>query len=276
MAPDYDRLSRAIAFIAGRVGEQPTLEEIAAHVHLSPFHFQRLFSRWAGVTPKRFLQVLTVERAKQLLGESGSLLEVSESLGLSSSSRLYDHFVRLEGMTPGQSRAGGEGTTIEYGLHETPFGRAFVAATPMGVCNLEFIDGMPTERLLDGLADQWPNATLEEGREHTGAIVRELFGGIRRSDRPLSLCVAGTNFQISVWRALLHIPPGSVTSYSRVAAAIGQPRAARAVGLAIGRNPVAFVIPCHRVIRETGELGSYRWGSARKQAIQCWETARRR
>jgi AraC family transcriptional regulator of adaptative response/methylated-DNA-[protein]-cysteine methyltransferase len=271
---DYDRVSRAISFLVDQVGNQPTLDEVAAHVHLSRFHFQRLFSRWAGMTPKRFLQVLTLERAKRLLDESRSLLETADSLGLSSSSRLYDHFVQLEAVTPGEFKAKGAGITIKYGFQETPFGTAFIAITPRGICSLEFVDDGSVERPLRTLAKHWPNAALIEERRHTAAISQDLFGKLRRVDRPLSLHVAGTNFQVSVWKALLQNPPVSLTTYASVAAAIGRPQAARAVGSAIGMNPVAFLIPCHRVIQQTGELGGYRWGTLRKQAIHCWEAAR--
>ncbi len=273
-AADYERIARAIAFIARRVGEQPTLEAVADHVHLSPFHFQRLFCRWAGTTPKRFLQVLTVERAKGLLDASRPLLAVAEELGLSSSSRLYDHFVQLEAMTPGEYRAGGAGLAIEYGLHATPFGEALVGLTPRGVCSFEFIDGAGAAQAIARLQARWPRAAWVSAQAATAAVVERLFGAEPKAAGPLSLHVAGTNFQLSVWKALLRIPPGTVASYGQVAAALGRPRAARAVGAAVGANPVAFLIPCHRVIRETGELGGYRWGVARKQAMHCWEAAR--
>jgi AraC family transcriptional regulator of adaptative response/methylated-DNA-[protein]-cysteine methyltransferase len=271
---DFDRIARAIDFIVNRVSKQPTLNEIAAHVHVSPFHFQRLFCRWAGVTPNRFLQVLTVERAKQLLGESTPLLEVSDSLGLSSGSRLYDHFVHLEAVTPGEYKMGGTGLTIEYGVHDTPFGKAFVAVTPRGICNFSFLDSTDVDGHLTGLYKQWPHAMLRENRQRTHAVVSAMFDVEMKLDRPLSLHVSGTNFQINVWKALLQIPPGAVTSYTQVASAIGHPNAARAVGQAVGANPVAFLIPCHRVIRQSGQLGGYRWGETRKHAIHAWEAAR--
>ncbi len=271
---DYDRIAAAIAFIVNRAASQPTLAEIAAHVHLSPFHFQRLFCRWAGVTPKRFLQVLTLERAKQLLGESKSQLEVSDSLGLSSGSRLYDHFVQLEAVTPGEYKMGGTGLTIEHAVQDTPFGKAFIAITPKGICNFSFLEGAAAAGHLDDLHKKWPHAVIRENRQRTLAIVQTMFGGERKSDRPASLHVSGTNFQVSVWKALLQIPPATVVSYSQVASAIGHPNSARAVGTAIGANPVAFLIPCHRVIQQSGGLGGYHWGEIRKQAIHAWESAR--
>lgn len=271
---DYDRIAEAISFITERVSSQPTLNEIAAHLHMSPFHFQRLFCRWAGVTPKRYLQVLTLERAKQLLKESKPLLEVSNSIGLSSGSRLYDHFVKLEAVTPGEYKLGGSGVTIEYAVHDTPFGKAFIAVTSRGICNFSFLQSPKIDDQLTGLRSKWPHALLRENKQATCAIIETMFAGSIKFDRPLSLHVAGTNFQISVWKALLQIAPGTVTSYAQVAKAIGRPSAARAVGLAVGANPVAFLIPCHRVIQQSGKLGGYHWGETRKHAIYAWEDAR--
>ncbi|MCJ8234742.1 bifunctional transcriptional activator/DNA repair enzyme AdaA [Aeromonas sp. 96A] len=271
---DYARIADAIRFIASQVERQPTLDEIAAHVHLSPFHFQRLFSRWAGVTPKRYLQVLTLERAKVLLQESRPLLEVADTLGLSSGSRLYDHFVQLEAVTPGEYKQRGAGLVIDHGVHDTPFGQAFVALTQRGVCNFSFLDEKAPEAPLAALAQHWPAATLQEAPSRTLNVINTMFDGSKAPDRPISLHVSGTNFQISVWRALLQIPPAKVVSYAQVASAVGNPKAARAVGLAVGANPVALMIPCHRVIQQNGKLGGYHWGEIRKQAIHAWEAAR--
>ena len=277
---DYDRIAAAIEFIVRRRDTQPTLTEIAAHLRLSPHHFQRLFSRWTGVTPKRFLQVLTVERAKQLLREARPLLEVADTLGLSSGSRLYDHFVQLEAVTPGEYKARGAGLTIDYAVHATPFGDAFVAMTPRGVCSFAFIDtaAPPADHSLDALREQWPHADFRENPQATRALVRDIFRVrtplAHARPLPISLHVAGTNFQVSVWKALLRIPPATVTSYTEVAAAIGRPQSARAVGQAVGANPVALLIPCHRVIQQSGGLGGYHWGTTRKHAIHAWESAR--
>jgi AraC family transcriptional regulator of adaptative response/methylated-DNA-[protein]-cysteine methyltransferase len=271
---DYARIADAIRFIASQVARQPTLDEIAAHVHLSPFHFQRLFSRWAGVTPKRYLQVLTLERAKALLQESRPLLEVADTLGLSSGSRLYDHFVQLEAVTPGEYKQRGAGLVIDHGVHDTPFGQAFVALTARGVCNFSFLDDQAPQAPLTSLAHSWPEAELREAPSRTQEVIHTMFDGSKTPDRPLSLHVSGTNFQISVWRALLQIPPAKVVSYAQVASAVGNPKAARAVGLAVGANPVALMIPCHRVIQQNGKLGGYHWGETRKQAIHAWEAAR--
>jgi AraC family transcriptional regulator of adaptative response/methylated-DNA-[protein]-cysteine methyltransferase len=271
---DYTRIARAIEFIAKHGHRQPHLSEIAAHVNMSEYHFQRLFSRWAGVTPKRFLQILTVDRAKRLLREARPLLEVSNELGLSSGSRLYDHFVNIEAVTPGEFSRHGEGLSIAYGVHETPFGRAFIAVTRRGICRLSFLDpeGIDTHR--EGLIDTWPRADVTEDGIKTASVIRSVFTDSATARSPLSVHVSGTNFQASVWRALLQIPPGEVRSYSQVASAVGKPSAVRAVGQAIGANPVAYLIPCHRVIRQNGELGGYHWGVTRKRAMQAWEQAR--
>ncbi|MGA7799284.1 MAG: methylated-DNA--[protein]-cysteine S-methyltransferase [Gammaproteobacteria bacterium] len=271
---DYDRIADAINFIARHMREQPSLNETAAHVNLSPFHFQRLFCRWAGITPKRFLQVLTLEHAKQLLSDSRALLDVSESLGLSSASRLHDHFVQLEAVTPGEYKKGGAGLVIDYGVHDTPFGNAFIAVTPRGICSLSFMQAETIDAQLADLQARWPHAALRKRGQRTRSIADAVFGERDRLDRPLSLHVSGTNFQTRVWRALLQIPAGKVVSYGQVATAIDRPRSARAVGRAIGANPVAFLIPCHRVIQQTGKLGGYRWGELRKRTMLAWEAAR--
>ncbi|STQ90692.1 methylated-DNA--[protein]-cysteine S-methyltransferase [Iodobacter fluviatilis] len=271
---DYERIEKAIFYISAHLHSQPRLDEIAAHLHLSPFHFQRMFCRWAGVTPKRFLQVLTLERAKQLLRESKSLLEVSNSLGLSSGSRLYDHFVQLEAVTPGEYKKEGVGLSIGYGVHNTPFGPAFIAITPRGICKFSFLQGEAMGAHLADLCKKWPYAVVHEEQQATLEVLDGMFGVAKKPNKPISLHVAGTNFQVSVWKALLQIPPAAVVSYSQIAKAVGRPSAARAVGTAIGSNPVAFLIPCHRVIQQGGKLGGYYWGEARKHAIHAWESAR--
>lgn len=271
---DYERIASAIEFIVSRVDRQPTLQAIADHLHLSPFHFQRMFSRWAGVSPKRFLQVLTLERAKQLLAEAKPLLEVADSLGLSSASRLYDHFVQLEAMTPGEYKTGGAGLHLSYAVHDTPFGKAFIAMTPKGICNFSFMDSTTAEQYLEMLRKHWPQAVLHEERQQTLATIHAMFSGDIALDRPISLHVSGTNFQVSVWKALLQIKPATLASYTQVANAVGRPNSARAVGQAVGANPVAFLIPCHRVIQQSGKLGGYHWGLTRKHAIHAWESAR--
>ena len=272
---DYERIARAIKFILGGVESQPCLKEVAGHLHMSPFHFQRMFSKWAGISPKRFLQVLTLERAKQLLEESRTILEVTQSLGLSSGSRLHDHFVTIEAMTPGEYKSDGTDLSLKYGVHGTPFGQAFIAATNRGVCKLSFMDDSCVEAQLTGMKQKWPQAEILFEPDVTRAYAEAMFHKQESPALPIPVHVHGTNFQIKVWRALLDIPQGSVWSYARVAKAIGHGNAARAVGRAVGANPVGFLIPCHRVIRESGELAGYRWGETRKHVMHVWEAARK-
>jgi AraC family transcriptional regulator of adaptative response/methylated-DNA-[protein]-cysteine methyltransferase len=273
MNSDYQRIAEAIEFINANADQQPNLEAVATQLNLSPFHFQRLFCRWAGVTPKKYLQTLTVERAKQLLAEAQPLLSVSERVGLSSPSRLHDHFVQLEAVTPGEFKTGGAGLSIDYAVNSSPFGDIFVAATERGICKLAFIDQSKIELHIAELQRRWPRATLHSQESEQFKIVASLFDS-KIPDRPLSLHVSGTNFQINIWRALLQIPEGTLASYSQVAEAVNRPKAARAVGTAIGANPVAFFIPCHRVLRQNGNIGGYHWGTTRKHAMHAWESAR--
>lgn len=287
---DYERITRAIRFLSGHVTEQPTLTALAAHLHLSPFHLQRLFTRWAGTSPKRFLQVMTLELGKQLLDDAWPVLEASAAAGLSSPSRLYDHFVQLEGVTPGEYRRRGEGLRIDHGVSDTPYGPLFLATTPRGICMASFTDRVAEQSALQTLQEQWPGASLHENPGLSDSLARRIFAvpGQEKADRKSRgnelaeqtmagqtsvppLHVQGTNFQLAVWRALLSIPAGSAVSYGQVADAIGHPRASRAVGSAVGANPVAILIPCHRVIRESGALGGYRWSAERKLAIQARE-----
>ncbi|CAM3608167.1 methylated-DNA--[protein]-cysteine S-methyltransferase [Halomonas sp. FME1] len=280
---DYERIEKAMAYMVAHAAAQPHLEMVADHVHLSAFHFQRLFSHYVGVSPKRFLQALTLERGKQLIQSSSSLLDVAHSLGLSGGSRLYDHFVQLEAATPGEYKRLGEGVEIAYGVHETPFGRIFVAVTPRGICRMGFVDATSAESLLARLAKEWPLSTLQHNTEATRYAVEGLFAKSRFSkpklSKPqegaaaLSLHVTGTNFQMAVWRALLTIPEGQLASYSHLAQALGAPKSSRAVGNAVGANPIALWIPCHRVIQQSGALGGYRWGVEKKQMVQAWELA---
>jgi AraC family transcriptional regulator of adaptative response/methylated-DNA-[protein]-cysteine methyltransferase len=274
MESDYHRIADAIDFIATNSHRQPTLNDVATHLELSAAHFQRLFSRWAGVTPKKYLQILTVEHAKQLLSESKPLLAVSDEVGLSSGSRLYDHFVQLEAATPGEYKTGGAGLSIDYGVHNSPFGNIFVAATARGICKLSFLDQAGLTADITDLQRRWPNALLRHNAPASLKIIDRIFSGTGPVDRPLSLHVCGTNFQVNVWRALMQIPAGTLRSYSHIAKAVGKPMAARAVGSAIGSNPIAFFIPCHRVLQQSGNIGGYHWGLTRKHLIHAWESAR--
>jgi AraC family transcriptional regulator, regulatory protein of adaptative response / methylated-DNA-[protein]-cysteine methyltransferase len=264
---DYARIAEAIRFIDQNSEEQPSLERVADHLGLSPFHCQRLFKRWAGVSPKRLLQSLTVEHAKRLLLDSASVLETSFEVGLSGGSRLHDHFVALEAVTPGEYQRRGDGLTIRYGFESSPFGEALIGRTDRGVCALSF----PNDRD-EGeawLRHEWPGATFSDDRAGTRQVACEIFEHGAR----VPLFVRGTNFQVQVWRALLAVPTGEASTYGRIAKAMGRPKAARAVGGAVGANRVAFLIPCHRVLRELGGTGGYRWGTMRKRAMLAWESA---
>ncbi len=264
---DFDRIARAIRFLNEHAEQQPSLAQLSDHLGLSPFHLQRLFRRWAGVTPKQFLQLLTVQRARQLLSDQ-PVLAVAESVGLSSGSRLHDHFVSLEAMTPGEVRGGGAGLVIDTAIHDTRYGPALIAMTPRGICALDFVAAVDQDPV-EAVKARWPSAEVGQDTVRTGAVAEALAGHPGEPHWPLH--VQGTNFQISVWRALLNTRAGQLTSYARLAAQAGRAGAARAVGQAVGANPVAVLIPCHRVIRETGVLGGYRWGLPRKQAMLLTE-----
>lgn len=270
---DYERVARAIHYLRRHASLQPDLIDAARHVNLSEYHFQRLFTRWAGVSPKRFVQYLTVEQAKARLLRSGRMDDVVADVGLSGAGRLHDLFAILEGVSPGEFRRAGSGLTIRYGIHESPFGDCLIATTERGICGLHFVDGNEDETM--ALRADWPAAKLIRDAGSTGKTAGRLFDPIRaRAKQPLSLLVKGTNFQVQVWRALLAIPPGRLTTYSDLAKRIDHPGAARAVGNAVAANPIAWLIPCHRVIRETGKFGNYRWGESRKAAMLGWEAAR--
>lgn len=264
---DYARVEAAIRFIEAHALEQPSLAETAAAVGLSRHHFHRLFRDWAGITPKRFLQLLTLEHAKRTLEESRSVLDASFRTGLSGPSRLHDLFVTLEGVTPGEHRAGGDGLEVRWGVTDSPFGAAFVATTPRGVCHLAFLDD-PADPPLPELAARWPEARLLRDDGSAARVAERVFDA-----QSIPLHVRGTNFQVQVWQALLRIPPGALACYEDVARGIGRPSAVRAVAGAVGENRIAWLIPCHRVIRKVGEAGGYRWGTTRKRAMLAREAA---
>ena len=268
---DYARIERAIIFLRANQAQRPSLADAAGHVGLSPAHFQRLFTRWAGVSPKRFQQHETLERAKSLLAEPRSLLEVTYEAGLTSPSRLHDLFVSLDGVTPGEWRAAGAGVVVRWGVHSSPFGDCLVATTPRGVCGLVFLEDAADARA--ELARRWPLATLIEDPATTAPIASRLETGLGAGE-PIRLAPVGTNFQLAVWRALLAVPEGQVVTYEKIAETVCTRRAVRAVGTAVGANPIAVLIPCHRVIRKDGGLGGYRWGAPRKQALLAREAAR--
>ncbi|MGH7145228.1 MAG: bifunctional transcriptional activator/DNA repair enzyme AdaA [Planctomycetota bacterium] len=277
---DYLRVERAIRFLTDHAAEQPSLDALAAHLNLSPFHFQRLFTRWAGVSPKRFVQSLTVEHAKRLLAVSEPVLRTSFAVGLSSPGRLHDLFVAIEAMTPGEFKAGGAGLTVRCGFGATPFGEALLARTDRGLCALRFLgDARGREKLqarrerLSKLQVEFPAAQFEEDHEGTRRWIERIFVRRQQNLPPIALHVKGTNFQVQVWRALLRIPAGAAVSYSGLADFLGHPRGARAVAQAVAHNPVGWLIPCHRVLRSSGALGGYRWGEDRKLALLARETA---
>lgn len=275
---DYERIAAAIEFIRQQPvaggAPRPTLAQIAEHVHLSEFHFQRLFSRWTGVSPKKYMQLLTLERAKHLLNESaGSQLAVAHELGLSSASRLYDQFITIEAVTPEQFKTRGRGLSIDYDVQMTPYGWCFAAITERGICRIEFMDNESDSGPLANLQILWPEALITRNEPRLTIVFDVLHQPGAKPNKPLSLWVKGTNFQLNVWRALLTLQSGAVSSYQTIGQAIGKPSASRAIGSAVGANPVALFIPCHRVLRGDGELGGYRWGTVRKQAILAREFA---
>jgi AraC family transcriptional regulator of adaptative response/methylated-DNA-[protein]-cysteine methyltransferase len=275
---DYDTVARAIRFLREEFKNQPSLEAVAHHVGLSPYHFQRLFTRWAGVSPKRFLQFLTVEHAKDRLRASEPVLRAALEAGLSGPARLHDLLVTTEGVTPGEFKERGAAVRIRYGVQETPFGFALLGMTSRGLCHLSFLDGDDGqgERALAEMRESWPGARFREAPDEARVLANTIFRGkaAPQPPPPLSLLLKGTNFQIRVWSALLRLPFNSLTTYGRLAGAVGRPGGARAVGSAVGKNPIAYLIPCHRVIREEGGLGGYHWGLERKAAMQGWEAAR--
>lgn len=275
-ATDALRIEQAIQFIESNFKRQPSLKEIAASVNLSEYHFQRLFRRWAGISPKRFLQFLTAGYARRLLEESHSVLDVALDVGMSGPGRLHDLTVNVHAMSPGELKSRGAGLTIRYGFHDSPFGECLIAVTDRGVCALFFVPAGGRGAAIDDLAARWRCATLEEKPRATRSAAEQIFLPAPGNSRPaLTLFVVGSNFQIRVWEALLTIPSGMLASYSDVASLAGRPEAVRAAGTAVGRNPIAFLIPCHRVIQRTGAFGKYRWGGAKKRALIGWEAAQR-
>jgi AraC family transcriptional regulator, regulatory protein of adaptative response / methylated-DNA-[protein]-cysteine methyltransferase len=306
---DYERIAKAISYLEANYLEQPGLETVARAVHMSEFHFQRVFSRWAGISPKRFLQFLTVEHAKRQLAESRPVLDATFDSGLSSPGRLHDLFVSVEAVTPGEFKTRGEGIQIAFGFHPTPFGQCLVGVTSRGVCWLSFHDNGSHRAAVRDLQSRWSGAQLDEQPTATGLVVNQIFSnlyttskvpakfpsprpspprtgrgrraqldlssGIEKGEKsPLSLLLMGTNFQLKVWQALLRIPRGEVTTYENVGELIGARNSARAIGSAVGDNRIAYLIPCHRVIRKSGLLGGYHWGEPRKRAMLAWEAAR--
>ncbi len=272
---NYQRIEEAIQYLEKNFQRQPDLDEVAEKVHLSPFHFQRIFTEWAGISPKRFLQFLTVDFLKEKLQHSRNLVEAAEAAGLSSQSRVYDLFTTLEGVTPLEYKQQGSGIRIEYGFHETPFGICLIGVTTRGICWLSFL---PTEsdprNELESMKNHWHNSIFHQDQILTATYAERIFHSPAGNTERLHAFVKGTNFQLKVWEALLKIPMGGVSTYQGIAGSIQHPRAMQAVGSAVGANHIAFLIPCHRVIRKDGMLGEYRWSSARKKSIIGWEMAK--
>ncbi len=270
---DYAVVKRAIEFSSTRWRGQPSIEEIASHVGLSASHFQHLFKRWAGLTPKAFLQAITLERARELLRDSASVLDAAYDVGLSGPGRLHDLFVTHEALTPGDYRR--DDLVLSYGFHPSPFGEAIVVAAPRGLAGLGFVDEGNRAAALDDMRRRWPRAKLVADDTATAPLAARAFDPtLWRPDQPLRIVMIGSDFEVRVWETLLNIPMGRAASYSDIALHIGKPKAARAVGAAIGRNPISFVVPCHRVLGRSGALTGYHWGLARKQAIIGWEAGR--
>ena len=275
-ARDYARIEAAILYLEEHFRDQPELGEVAEQAGLSPHHFQRLFRRWAGISPKRFAQFLTLDYAKAQLEASASVLDAAYDAGLSGPSRLHDLFVTYEAMSPGAFKQGGSGVDIAYGVHPSPFGPCFVAQTERGICALGFADDhrSDAQAVRAEFERRWPAARFHENRATTEPVVARTFDGGRAAGaEPLRLAVCGTNFQLKVWEALLRIPPGRITSYQALAQALGLPRSARAVGGTVAANPISYLIPCHRVIRRSGVISNYEWGRSRKRVMLGWEAA---
>ncbi len=264
---EYQIIAQAMDYLLQHQQQQPELSELAKVVGYSEAHMQRLFSQWVGVSPKRFLQYLTLQQARQQLQQSRSVLDLAQSLGLSSAGRLYDLFVSVQAVTPGEAKAQGEGLAIHYGWANTPFGCAFIASTNRGICQLSFCESEQADTALQELKLAWPKAELVADQSQAKSLLGQVFSQQQVPAKPLSLWLKGTNFQLQVWQALLNIPYGHLCSYQFMAEHVSSAKATRAVASAVAKNPVAYIIPCHRVIRSNGALGGYRWGMSRKQLM---------
>jgi AraC family transcriptional regulator of adaptative response/methylated-DNA-[protein]-cysteine methyltransferase len=274
-ASDYDLVRRAVAFISGHWRGQPEVEEIADAVGVTATDLHHLFRRWAGLTPKAFVAALTLDHARRLLRDSASVLDASYEVGLSGPGRLHDLFVTHEAMSPGEWKAGGEGLTISYGFHSSPFGNALVMATPRGLAGLAFADEGAEATTFADMQRRWPKARYVEDAATTAPLARRIFDSkLWRPDQPLRVVLIGPDFEVRVWETLLRIPLGGAVTYSDIATKLSAPKACRAVGAAVGKNPVSFVVPCHRVLGKSGNLTGYHWGLTRKCAMLGWEAGK--
>jgi len=268
VSTDFERIEKAILFLSNNYSEKPDLKKVAEVVGLSEPHTHRLFKRWAGLTPKQFMQFITKENIKSILSESENLLDASVKSKLSSQSRLYDLFVTYDAVTPGEFRNGGIDLKIDYGIHSTRFGKCLIGITSRGICYLSFLSDVEEEFHINEFSNRWKNATISENKKKTSQIVDKIFANSKNSKvKPFHLYLKGTNFQIKVWEALMKIPEGSLITYSDLAKRIDKPKAVRAVSSAVANNPISFLIPCHRVIKKTGAFHNYRWGKERKVAM---------
>jgi AraC family transcriptional regulator, regulatory protein of adaptative response / methylated-DNA-[protein]-cysteine methyltransferase len=271
-AADYDVVRKAIGHIRGHWRDQPEIETIAEAAGVTPTELHHLFRRWAGLTPKAFLQALTLDGARQLLRDSASVLDATYEVGLSGPGRLHDLFVTHEAMSPGEWKTGGEGLTVYFGFHPSPFGSALVMATSRGLAGLAFADPGEERAALDDMKGRWPRANYVEDSARTAAVASRIFDSAKwREKEPLRVVLIGTDWEVRVWETLLQIPMGRLTTYSDIACKIHKPTAARAVGTAVGKNPISFVVPCHRVVGKSGDLTGYHWGITRKRAMLGWE-----
>jgi AraC family transcriptional regulator of adaptative response/methylated-DNA-[protein]-cysteine methyltransferase len=269
---DYDVVRAALRFMTENWRSQPEIEAIAHAAGVTPDELHHLFRRWAGLTPKAFLQALTIDHARTLLRDSASVLDATYEVGLSGPGRLHDLFVAHEAMSPGEWKTGGEGLTMDFGFHSSPFGKAIVVATERGLAGLGFADPGEEKSALADMQGRWPRANLVENTARTGPMARRIFdSAMWRKDQPLRVVMIGTDFEVRVWETLLGIPMGYATTYSDIANKVGKPKAARAVGAAVGKNPISFVVPCHRVLGKSGDITGYHWGLTRKRAMLGWE-----
>jgi AraC family transcriptional regulator, regulatory protein of adaptative response / methylated-DNA-[protein]-cysteine methyltransferase len=272
---DYSTVREIIAHLSDNWRDQPSLDDLAQKMRMSPEHLQRLFTRWAGLSPKAFVQAITLDHAKAMLKDEASVLDTALDVGLSGPGRLHDLFVTHEGMPPGAYKAKGEGLTISYGFHPSPFGLALVMITPFGLCGLAFADEGEEVKALSDMTSRWTRAHFVEDSAKTAPAAAQIFAQPNfKPDQPLRVTFIGTDFEIRVWETLLKIPVGKATTYSTIADHIGSPKAARAVGAAVGKNPISFVVPCHRVLGKSGALTGYHWGLTRKRAILVWEAGK--